>query len=284
MPATAGHDGAPVDRRRGGLPVVVYSPGSGSDRSINTALVEQLASRGYLVVTIDHTYDAEEVEFPGGRIEPRTMPPDSRQVNTEAVAVREADTRFVLDELTAIQNGANPDAEQHPLPDGLRGAMDLSRIGMFGHSIGGATAAATMLDDPRIKAGIDMDGTIYGPVATAGLNRPFLLLSSQNHGRDNDPTWASFWANLTGWKLDLRLQGSAHAFFTDAEILYPQVAPLLNIPPDQLAQIIGTIDPERAMAATAAYVDSFFDLWLRHHDDHLMDGPSAKYPEMQFVP
>ena len=83
MPVTAGHDGAPVDRRRGGLPVVVYSPGSGSDRSINTALVEELASRGYMVVTIDHTYDAEEVEFPGGRIELRNMSPDSRRGATQ---------------------------------------------------------------------------------------------------------------------------------------------------------------------------------------------------------
>lgn len=47
--------------------------------------------------------------------------------------------------------------------------MDLSRVGMFGWSIGGATAAATMRDDARIKASADMYGTFYGPVATSGL-------------------------------------------------------------------------------------------------------------------
>jgi dienelactone hydrolase len=283
MPETAGHDGAPVERDRGRLPVLLYSPGSGGDREVNTALVEQLASRGYLVVTIDHTYDADEVEFPGGRVEVRTMPPGSEEVNTQAVAVREADTRFVLDELTAIDHGADPDAEHHRLPNGLRGAMDLSRIGMFGHSMGGATAAATMHDDSRIAAGINMDGTFYGPVITDGLNRPFLLMSSQDHGRDNDQTWAGVWSHLTGWKLDLRLTGSQHLSFTDAEVLYPQVAPLIGIPPAGLTQLIGTIDQQRAMTIVAAYVDSYFDLQLRHHDDHLMDGPSAGYPEMQFI-
>jgi hypothetical protein len=129
-----------------------------------------------------------------------------------------------------------------------------------------------------------MDGTLYGPVVTAGLHRPFLLMSSQGHGRDNDPSWAGFWSHLTGWRLDLRLQGAMHASFTDAETLYPQVATLLNIPPAQVTQFIGTIDQQRAMTIVAAYVDSYFDLQLRHHDDHLMDGPSANYPEMQFIP
>lgn len=282
VPLTAGHDDAPVDRGR--HPVLIYSPGSGSDRSINTVLVEQLAARGYVVVTIDHTYDAEEVEFPGGRVEVRTMPPDSKAVNTEAVAVREADTRFVLDQLTAIEHGADPDVEHHPLPAGLRGGLDLSRIGMFGHSIGGATAAATMLDDRRIKAGVDMDGSFYGPVVTEGLDRPFLLLSSEAHGRDNDPSWAGLWSHLTGWRLDLRLLGAEHASFTDAEVLFPQVASLVGLSQSQLTQLIGTIDPQRAMAVVGAYVGSFFDLQLRHHDDHLMTGPSARYPEIQFVP
>ena len=49
---------------------------------------------------------------------------------------------------------------------------------MFGHSMGGATAAATMRLDRRLAAGVDLDGTLYGPVVGAGLPRPFLLMSS----------------------------------------------------------------------------------------------------------
>jgi predicted dienelactone hydrolase len=45
-------------------PVVLYSPGLGGNRDSSTVLVEQLVSRGYVVVTIDHTHDASQVEFP----------------------------------------------------------------------------------------------------------------------------------------------------------------------------------------------------------------------------
>jgi predicted dienelactone hydrolase len=122
--------------------------------------VEELASQGYIVVTIDHTHDAGDVEFPGGRVETLFLPGEiTDSVTAQALAVREADSRFVLDQLAAINAGRNPDVDKLPLPRGLRGALDLSRTGMFGHSLGGATAAATMHDDPRVKAGIDMYGS-----------------------------------------------------------------------------------------------------------------------------
>ena len=284
LPTTAGHLDAPVDRRGGPRPVLVYSPGSHTDRTIDTALVEDLAGRGYVVVTIDHTHDAGEVQFPGDRLEVGTLPPDTEAVNTEAVAVREADTRFVLDRISALDHGVNPDVDHAPLPRGIAGALDLSRIGMFGWSIGGATTAATMRDDSRITAGADMDGTFYGPVVTAGLDRPFLLFSSQGHNRDNDDSWASFWARLRGWKLDLKLLGAEHSSFSDAETLLPQVAAVLGLPADQVAQDIGTIDPARATGIERTYLAAFFDQHLRHRHRALLDGPTPCYPEVQYLP
>jgi pimeloyl-ACP methyl ester carboxylesterase len=284
LPVTAGHERVPADRRAGGRPVVLFSPGSGEDRSIDTALVEDLASHGYIVVTVDHTHDSDEVEFPDGHVEVHTLPPDSDQVNTEATAVRVADTRFVLDQLAAIKAGHDPDAEHRPLPRGLARALNLSEVGMFGHSIGGATAANAMLIDPRIKAGIDLDGTIWGPAAAKGLDRPFLLMSAQDNGRNVDPTWASFWARLRGWRLDLRLAGAEHLSFTDAVTLYHQAAPVLHLTAAQLARLVGTIKGRRAVAIERAYIRSFFDLQLRHRDTHLLDHPSPAYPEMQFIP
>ncbi|HEX4703210.1 MAG TPA: hydrolase [Pseudonocardiaceae bacterium] len=284
LPVTHAHVGAPVDQRSGPRPVILYSTGSHGDRSLGTNLVEDLTSHGYIVVAIDHTHDASEVEFPGGRIEVGTLPPDTLAVNTEAVAVRDADTRFVLDELAVLNHGGNPDAEHRQLPHDIRGSMDLSRTGMFGWSIGGATAAATMLDDNRIAAGIDMDGTIYGPVRTAGLNRPFLLMSSQSHNRDTDPSWADFWSNLHGFRLDLKLAGSQHSTYSDVESLLPQVAALIGVPPDVLTQELGTIDPARAISVERTYIRAFFDTMLRHHEDRLLDGPSPRFPEMRFIP
>jgi hypothetical protein len=284
LPVTDGHQGAPVDRRAGRLPVVLFSPGSRQDRTSDTALVEDLASHGYAVVTLDHTHDSGEVQFPDGQLAVSTLPPDSDAVNTEATAVREADVRFVLDELARLDAGHNPDVDHHPLPRGLAGDLNLAETGMFGFSIGGAATANAMHDDSRIKAGIDLDGTVWGPVAGTGLDRPFLFISSQDNGRDVDPTWAALWAHLRGWRLDLRLAGTQHLSFSDGMALYPQAAAALGLSPAQLAQLVGTIGAGRAITVQRAYIRAFFDRWLRHRDSRLLDKPSPRYPEMQFVP
>jgi len=282
-PTTHAHVGAPVDRGRSGRPVVLYSPGAGLDRTIGTVLVEELASHGYIVVTVDHTHDAGEVEFPGGRVETLSFPSQIDDgVIAQALAVREADSRFVLDQLAAINAGCNPDADDRPLPTGLRGAFDLSRTGMFGHSLGGATAAATMHDDPRVKAGIDLDGSLLSGSATAGSDRPFLLLGSDQGGPE-DPSWDEFWQNQHGWKRELVLTGSTHLSFTDLEVLYPQAGPLVGLTPEQVTQAIGPLDPLRAVRAERAYVRAFFDVHLQHHDDRLFSGASPRYPQIRFV-
>lgn len=149
---------------------------------------------------------------------------------------------------------------------------------MFGQSAGGFTAAQTMYEDPRVKVGIDMDGTLgfgqnpatapLSPVAAHGLNRPFLLMGSS--GKDgsshlNEATWTAFWSHDRGWKADLTLNDSGHGSFTDAEALLPQLK--INSKGE-----IGTVNPKRAIAAEEAFISSFFDRWLRGHDDHLLDG------------
>ena len=188
--------------------------------------------------------------------------------------------------LAAVNAGRNPDAGSRPLPAGLRGAFDLSRTGMFGHSLGGATAAATMHDDPRVKAGINMDGS-FPDAATAGSDRPFLLLGS---GADadagagpEDPSWDEFWANQRGWKRELALAGSTHSSFTDYEVLYPQAASATGLTPEMVTQLIGTLDPSRAVGVQRTYVRAFFNLHLRGVDSCLFAGPSPRYPEIQFV-
>lgn len=288
LPTTHAHTGAPLDQRAGARPVLLYSHGFGGHRSETTALVEELASRGYVVVTIDHTHNAAAVEFPDGRlvtnaIEPPDFDDPADPAATKAVAVRAADTRFVLDQLAALNAGRNPDAAGRPLPPGLRGALALSRVGMFGHSLGGATTLAAMHADPRIRAGVNADGAIFGPVVGAGLDRPVLLLGSEGHNRHTDPTWAALWQRLRGWRLNLELAGSAHASFTDAQVLDPQAARVLGIPPGQLVPNIGTIDPKRSVAVQRAYLRAFFDRHLGRGDGRLLGGASPRYPQMRFV-
>ena len=94
-------------------------------------------------------------------------------------------------------------------------------------------------------------------------------------GQSSGPTYAAG---------DLQLAGSAHNSFSDIQVLVPQAAGVLNLPPDAANQLIGTIDPHRSIINQRAYLTAFFNLHLRHRDNHLLDHPSARFPEMQFVP
>ncbi|MDX3108137.1 alpha/beta hydrolase family protein, partial [Nonomuraea angiospora] len=280
LPQTHGHEGAPADRREGRLPVVLYSPGNDSFRSANTVVVEELASRGYVVATIDHTYDGL-VEFPDGRVVPPA--PEGGKTGRVIYEQRIADTRFVLDQLAVVNRGGNPDAEHRKLPKGLRGLLDLDRVGMFGYSAGGPTVASAMVEDRRIKAGLAMDGPVAGPVVTAGLDRPYMLMTATKAVRDRIPDLATFWSNLKGWKLNIRTEGVEHVSYGDLEMIAPQVASLLKWTPAQLAEQIGTLAPERGEAVQRAYPLAFFERHLRGRG-HLLDGPSPRFPEVTFIP
>ncbi|MGW1560445.1 alpha/beta hydrolase family protein [Streptomyces sp. NPDC002144] len=284
--ATRTHSVADAAMAPGRFPVVLYSPGAGDPRGWNVSLVEDLASRGYVVVTVDHTGEAPAVQFPDGHVVgngPMTAAWDQAFRNgttlaffTKLMDTRIADTELVLDRLTS-------------LPKRLSHGMDLNRIGMFGHSAGGFTAANTMYGDRRIKAGVDLDGTLeytskpdgtnLSEVALHGLDRPFLLMgSSSADGSDvrREPSWASFWRHQRGWKADVTLDDSVHASFTDAEALLPQLAG--RVPAATLDAAVGTVDAHRAVAANRALVASFFDRFLKGRDDHLLDGGPSPYP------
>jgi hypothetical protein len=81
----------------------------------------------------------------------------------------------------------------------------------------------------------------------------------------------------------LTLRGSAHGSFGDLQVGGPQIARGLGLPPATFQPLTGTIDPDRSIAAQRAYIASFFDLHLRGRDNHLLDGPSTAFPEIEFA-
>ena len=84
--------------------------------------------------------------------------------------------------------------------------------------------------------------------------------------------------------LALQLTGSGHNSFSDLQSLVPQTADALSIPPEVVQQLIGTIDPDRSIKNQRAYLTAFFDTHLRDRGSHLLDRPSPRFPEMQFIP
>jgi len=283
VPDTHAEREVPVAPGARGWPVLLFSPGYGEDRALGTELTEDLASRGFVVAAIDHTYDATEVEFPGHRLVLRHQPPPTPAVLAVSTRIRAADARFVLDGLTALNRGVNPDAGHRALPTGTMGALDLTRVGMFGHSLGGATTAEAMAEDRRIMAGIDLDGVLFGAIVDRGVDRPFLFISRQGHSHHTDPTWSRSWAHLTGWHAEVQLAGSGHYSFTDNETLLPQMAGALGLTAHRLRELVGTIAPDAATDAQRACIGAFFDRTLNGHDNGLLDGPSLPLPNAAWI-
>jgi dienelactone hydrolase len=259
-------DATPAGRQRS-LPLVVLSPGFTMPRSTLTALAEDLASHGYVVAGIDHTYESDATAFPDGRVTTclaREAPRSGR--GEKVVAGRAADVSFVLGELT----GAHP---------AWRGAalIDPSRMAMAGHSAGGAAVIAAMLADARIRAGIDMDGGTAAPIPDHGLSRPFLFLGKQSNYTPGSggavTTWERDWTHLTGWKRWLLVAGAVHASFTDLALLADQSG--IDIGPG--------LPGARSLDITRAYVLAFFDQHLRSKPQTLLDRPSPRYPEVTFA-
>ena len=260
-------DATPAGRQRA-LPLVVLSPGFTNPRSTLTALAEDLASHGYVVAGIDHTYESFATTFPDGRVTTclaRETPRRGQGFWEKVVAGRAADVCFVLDELTGA----------HPAWPGAA-LIDPSRMAMAGHSVGGAAAIAAMLADSRIRAGIDMDGSTHARIPDNGLPRPFLFLGKQSNYAPGSGgaviTWERDWKLLTGWKRWLLVAGAMHASFTDLGLLADQIG--IDIDAD--------LSGARSLDITRAYVRAFFDQHLRSKPQALLDQPSPRYPEVTF--
>lgn len=251
-------DAEPAGRRHS-LPLVVMSPGFTWPRSSLTGLGEDLASRGYVVASIDHTYESFATTFPDGRV---TTCAACENVNADdfgqkVIRNRAVDISFVLDQLIG----------SHPKWKGAS-LINPARVAMAGQSIGGAAAPETMLKDSRVRAGINMDGSMFLPIPKSGLARPFMLMGAPV----GDSTWKRDWEHLTGWKRWLVVKGAVHPSFTDYDMLLRQLGVDLG----------GDLKGTRSLDITRTYVGAFLDLHLRGRPQPVLDKPSPRYPEVQF--
>ena len=265
-------------------PIVLFSPAQGTTRLFYNAIAQRIASDGYIVVTIDAPYDVDIVEYPdGSTIMANTTvaaDPTIADVNL-AVATRAQDASFVLDQLRNASIISN-------LIPGASHGLNVSKVAMFGHSLGGAATAAAMLNDTRIVGGLAMDGALYGPVVQKGLDRPFMLMAHTNHTRSNnsspdDPanTWFDIWPHLRGWKLDIRLANSGHYTFSD----YPIVLETLGVVPDEIEMeklLVTSMEGRRALKLVTTYVGAFLDMVLKFRHEPLLQGPVDAFPEVSF--
>ncbi len=275
-----------VSSQQPSYPVVIMRAGASAGVVGYSTLAEDLASHGYVVVGFDAPYRTGVVVFPDGRVMRRT--PEN---NPELCAGREqatcmnklltawtADIAFVLDQLERL-NASDASGK-------FTGRLDMTRVGVFGHSFGGAQAAQFCHDDSRCKAGIDVDGRPFGSVIQAGLHQPFMFLLS-GHGDSSDPVSRQILANIQSiydrlppdGRLRIEIRGANHFLFSDDGALLKSHIVLRTL---RALGVVG-IDGRRQLAVTVYCVHSFFDAYLKGASVSRLKISSPLYPEIQVL-
>ena len=266
------------------FPVVLFSPGEATTRLFYSAIAQQIASNGFIVITIDAPFDVDIVEYPGGSVDlinnTVALNPSYADIDL-AVDYRAQDATFVLDQL------CKRSVISHLIP-GLPQGLNVSKVAMFGHSLGGAATAAAMLNDSRIAGGVAMDGDLFGPVVQQGLDRPFMLMAHTNHTRTNDSdpfdpfnSWFNFYNNLRGWKADIILANSGHYTFSDLPIVLETLGIIPNATTANNLHVTD-LNGSRALQIVTTYVSAFLDMVLKGKSPSLLRGPVKAFPEVSF--
>jgi dienelactone hydrolase len=247
------------------FPVALFSPGLGNSRLIHSAMAQALASKGYIVITIDHPHDADIVEFPdGSTIFAADIDTDS-QIEA-ALDVRTRDVSFVIDQLRSNQ------LSRQLLGDKV--GISQKQYAIYGHSLGGATAAEAALSDTRLSAAINLDGTFFGSVTSCGAKTPLLIVAHDGKNLTTDPSWTSTWnATRKTTKAAVDIPNTAHGSYTD----YPLIVDTLGIPAEareQLVDLIGGISGALVRKSVSSIVDHFFGYAQCRENDPLprLDG------------
>ncbi|WP_306358716.1 MULTISPECIES: hypothetical protein [unclassified Nocardia] len=248
------------------LPTIVYSPGLTIPGNMGSVVAQELASHGYLVITLSHTYESVVTETANGVLKQNAMA--TNQI-TKCLTARIGDVRYILDQLPT-------------LPHGLGAAHDPDRIALAGHSAGGLTGLeVAYLEPDRVKAVAVLDSragyTGHTNAQSNGLGQPVMLLSgpviddNEMTGAE-DPGWDVYQQQPHGPLHMLQVAGTKHHAFSDVGLVSTLTA-----------QALGTITAARAMALHPRWTRAFLDTYLLGTPDPLMAGPSPDWPEVTAV-
>lgn len=287
---THSYEDAPLAETTLRYPLLVMEPGFGPLPTDYTTLAENLASHGYVVVASAPTYSASVVVFKDGRVAHPTalgsFPDEENEPLTEAkirkdeaagarlVGVWAKDMAFELDRMKKL------DADRGGR---FYGRLDIGRVGMLGHSLGGATALRACAFEESCRAAANLDGTPYGAggMLRNGSPKPFMYIASDlptsecdRECEKGDQWTREIYEHSERGAYHLRIGGTRHFDFTDYAALY---SPVLR-----MKGLIGPIDGRRALDITSAYLLAFFDHYLKGEKEPKLRGPSSRYPEVRF--
>lgn len=288
---TNSNEGAKIASGSEPFPVVLISHGAGTGRNFHTSQAENLASHGFIAVAIDHTYSTMATVFPDGTVtdfKTGGIITDFFKSSSKYGKIWLKDLQFAIDQLEVLNSGSNESRYKEKI--------DMNRIGIMGHSFGGATAFHAVNKDDRIKAGINMDGTLYGLDKDTKASKPFLFIQGewfasqkkeieQGKAKRGNLTEAEFNEIMDFKKKEyqaienslnangamISIKGTEHYNFTDLQLF----SDLLS-----LVGFTGKIDSSRSSFIVNQYILDFFNKELKEKEGSLMDKQNNKFPEV----
>jgi predicted dienelactone hydrolase len=259
------------------FPVILFSHGWNGFNAQNAGQALELASRGYIVIGIQHTYGAVVSVFPDGTIaanNPKGLPEDAEDPNYEEVANILAkqwagDMAYVLNQLEGQAGEAGEFFSQR---------VDINRVGVYGHSTGGGAAIQFCATDPRCKSILGMDPFMRPVAADAianGISQPAFFMFSQTWTdlaeSKNNQLFNSFYPHLNEGIGVITITGTAHYDFSDLPLLSP-IAPQLGLK--------GPLSGKRVTEIVNAYLIDFFELTLKNIPSDLFDNNFSDFEEV----
>ena len=268
----------PLAKTNKPYPVILFSHGWGGFSAQNTGQAVELASRGYVVIGMQHTYGAIVTVFPDGTvalINPKALPRDLDDPNSEIAAHKlvdqwSGDMAFVLDQFQGF------DKETGNL---FFQKLDMERIGVYGHSTGAGAAIQFCGVDPRCKAVLGMDPFMWpvsAEVIEKGFLQPSFFMFSQGWNdmvdSHNNKLFDQFYPNTTNNLGVISINGTKHFDFTDIPLLSP-IAPRLGLK--------GPLNGKRVKKIVDAYLLDFFEMTLNNKPSALFGGSFDDFSEVK---
>jgi dienelactone hydrolase len=286
-------------------PVLLLSP-SGFPPLLLSAIAEELASHGFVVVGVNPTYETTVTAFADGRVVPMNpaaiggaLGPQTgsyEEVFRQRASVCEykaADLASVAGQLARL----NSDPTEH-----LAGRLDLARVAALGHSFGGNAALEWCRTDQRCLAAVNLDGALWSEVGRVGLDRPAMQVLAEHRefavtgeeavkaGAAPNVDWFEAEKAITfgGWRTvqhraqpgyTVQVGGATHLSFMDVPFLPVSDASIIKP-----ALAAANIEPQRMWRITCDLLLAFFAMHLNSDSAPLLDGLADNYPELTVGP